>query len=337
MLNLVLPPEISKIITTALERAGPREVGGVLLAEHVGPDEFVVREITVHRRGAVASFVRMIEDAVGRIMSFFRSAKHDYRRFNYLGEWHSHPSFEPEPSGADDASMREIVQDPTVGANFIALLIVKLGSTGGLLASAHVYLPDGSKHPGTVTVKLDVDTIRTLGCALGTKRVACPDMRPNRLGGVTCFSVRSDVVVETLDTLKRFGAEELEGLVLWLGTIVGTRADVTKILVPDQHPIQSESGIGYFVSGETLFAINKTLSETGLRLIAQVHSHPGEAYHSAADDEYAIVTSEGGLSLVVPDFGHALADPSSWAIYRLTSGAWKEIDAEDAQRLIQVD
>jgi hypothetical protein len=80
---------------------------------------------------------------------------HDYRRFNYVGEWHSHPSFEPEPSSRDDTSMREIVQDPKVGANFVALLIVKLDGNGSLLASMHAYLPDGGKHRGNVTIKID--------------------------------------------------------------------------------------------------------------------------------------------------------------------------------------
>jgi hypothetical protein len=35
---------------------------------------------------------------------------------------------------------------------------------------------------------------------------------------------------------------------------------------------------------------------------AQVHSHPGEAFHSKADDRWAIVRHEGALSLVVPNF-----------------------------------
>src|SRR5437868_3158102 len=99
MLNLILPLEVCRTITAALETAGRREVGGVLLAEHVGHDEFAVREVTVQKRGTIASFVRLIEDALGKITSFFRDAQHDYSRFNYLGEWHSHPSFVPEPSG----------------------------------------------------------------------------------------------------------------------------------------------------------------------------------------------------------------------------------------------
>ena len=120
------------------------------MAEHVGTDAFAVRELTVHRQGAFANFVRQIEEAVGKMWAFFDKASHDYTRFNYIGEWHSHPSFEPVPSGRDDASMIEIVQDAKVGANFVVLLIVKLDNRRELVATVHTYLPDASKHRSTV-------------------------------------------------------------------------------------------------------------------------------------------------------------------------------------------
>lgn len=145
VLNLVLPLEVSEVIRTALRKAGRREIGGILMAEHIGPNEFKVRDITVHGRGAIASFVRRIEDAIGRLRLFFDRADHDYTRFNYLGEWHSHPSFEPVPSTKDDMSMLQIVQDQAVGANFAVLLVVKLDSDGQLIGTAHTYLPNGAK------------------------------------------------------------------------------------------------------------------------------------------------------------------------------------------------
>jgi hypothetical protein len=115
------------------------------MAEHVGPNEFKVCELTVHRRGAIASFMRRIEDAIGKLCLFFQRTDHDYLRFNYLGEWHSHPLFEPMPSAMDDMSMLEIVQDKSVGANFAVLLIVKLEPNGQLVSTAHTYLPDGRR------------------------------------------------------------------------------------------------------------------------------------------------------------------------------------------------
>lgn len=145
MLTLILPIEQAEILRTALINAGIREIGGVLMGEHVGTNEFVVRELSVHRRGSFASFLRRIEDALGQMRAFFKRTGHDYRRYNYIGEWHSHPSFAPFPSSTDDASMLDIVQDARVGANFVVLLIAKLGSEQELVATAHVYLPDGSR------------------------------------------------------------------------------------------------------------------------------------------------------------------------------------------------
>ncbi len=146
-LILILTAEIRAEILSALRSSGRREVGGILMAEHVARDTFVVRSITVHSRGTFAAFVRRIEEALAPLRLFFRRANQDYTRFNYIGEWHSHPSFAPVPSLPDDLSMREIVQDTRVGANFVVLLIVKLADDGKLDGSVHTYLPDGSKHP----------------------------------------------------------------------------------------------------------------------------------------------------------------------------------------------
>lgn len=153
MLTLVLPPDIVDRILEALKAAGRREVGGILMAEHVGPNTFRVREITVHRRGAIASFVRRIREAMPGLRAFFKATGHDYRRFNYLGEWHSHPLFAPLPSQTDDASMYEIVTDPAVGAQFVTLLIVKLDQSDQLVASAHTYLTDGDKSRSVIRLE----------------------------------------------------------------------------------------------------------------------------------------------------------------------------------------
>lgn len=152
MLTLVLPFKIASRLSVALKSSGNREVGGVLMAEHIGLNTFCVREITVHRRGAIASFVRRIGEAAAGLRAFFRSTGHDYRRFNYLGEWHSHPLFPPYPSQTDDQSMHEIVTDPAVGALFATLLIVKLDAKDRLVVTAHTYLPDGTRSPSVVRI-----------------------------------------------------------------------------------------------------------------------------------------------------------------------------------------
>ena len=49
----------------------------------------------------------------------------DFGRFNYLGEWHSHPSFPVSPSTTDIRTMQAMVED--VGnIDFSVLMIVRL-------------------------------------------------------------------------------------------------------------------------------------------------------------------------------------------------------------------
>jgi hypothetical protein len=153
MITLILRREVVERMRAALYGAGRREIGGLLMAEHTGPNQFEVLDITIHGRGTIAYFLRRAEEAVTRLKSFFVRANHDYAKFNYLGEWHSHPSFELEPSQKDDISIREIVEDRDVGANFVVLLIVKLSDNGELLTRAYTYLPDGTNSESTVTVE----------------------------------------------------------------------------------------------------------------------------------------------------------------------------------------
>jgi [CysO sulfur-carrier protein]-S-L-cysteine hydrolase len=145
MLMLSFSDRVIQIMTAALRKAGKREIGGILMAEHMGPNQFEVKDLTVHRRGTIASFVRRIEEAVGRLRMFFERSNHDHTRFNYIGEWHSHPCFVAEASETDHASMRQIIEDPQVGANFVVLLVTKLNAKGQLIGSAHTYLPNGTR------------------------------------------------------------------------------------------------------------------------------------------------------------------------------------------------
>ena len=145
VLKLNLIPEVAEEIKVALRKSGDHEIGGILMGEHIGLDEFKVTKITVQKRGAISSFMRLIEDALVKLNVFFKQSENNYSRFNYIGEWHSHPLFSPYPSSKDDDSMMEIIMDEKVGANFAVLIIVKLVPVQWLIGTAHTYLPGGMK------------------------------------------------------------------------------------------------------------------------------------------------------------------------------------------------
>lgn len=154
MLTICLSPEATSAIRGACLRAGTLETGGMLLAERTSEDVFRVIEATTASAGRFASFVRVLADGLTRLEDFLGRKKHDYTRFNYLGEWHSHPSFAIQPSRTDDATMREIVGAPETTALFVVLLIVRLDA-GNLRAGVWAYFPTGERVPCSVFVEQD--------------------------------------------------------------------------------------------------------------------------------------------------------------------------------------
>ena len=140
-MKILLAPQIVKRLYSELRRARSREIGGLLMGEDLGGGLFRVVDISVQRAGGTrACFIRNPQDHRAYLDAFFARTGQDYTRFNYLGEWHSHPSFEAVPSTTDLESMQSIVSDPEVGVNFLALLIAKL-CRRQLEASATVFMP----------------------------------------------------------------------------------------------------------------------------------------------------------------------------------------------------
>ena len=150
-MQLLIPPEISQQLVDALRQAGKREIGGILMGAHIGPNTFSVKEITIQRKGGTfATFMRMVEEILAPLLAFFDATKHDYTRFNYLGEWHSHHSFALVPSERDHATMFNMVMDPQLGAHFVLLLLVKPAHNGQLEGSVSVYQPKKPPFAGNI-------------------------------------------------------------------------------------------------------------------------------------------------------------------------------------------
>jgi hypothetical protein len=140
--------------------------------------------------------------------------------------------------------------------------------------------------------------------------------------------------------LHQAGAQGFEALVLWAGR---RRADdpgiveIDMVLMPRQRAIRGEDGVSVMVEGDALFEMNVMLNERGLRLVAQVHSHPSVAYHSKTDDRYSVVTARGGVSIVVPDFARGSFSLDACAVYQLgDDGEWAEVVPTTAAALISI-
>jgi len=155
--------------------------------------------------------------------------------------------------------------------------------------------------------------------------------------GVDVVLVPRRVLDEGQLFLRAAGAQKCEGMVLWAGHHEGATFTVTELIIPQQRGIRTNDGVCVVVDSNELRRLNLALYHSRLQLIAQVHSHPGLAYHSPTDDEFAVARTIGCLSLVVPDFAIRPFSIDGSAIYRLTAtGAWQEVAGAAATRLIRI-
>ena len=151
MMQILLPDEAANKLTEALKKAGNKEIGGILMGEHVSEGVFRVKDLTIQSHGGTsASFTRFLEGNLSALENFFRQTGYDFTRFNYLGEWHSHPAFALEPSTTDCNTIWEIVEDSSIGANFAVLMIVRLNDADQLEGTVIVFFSGHQIFKGTL-------------------------------------------------------------------------------------------------------------------------------------------------------------------------------------------
>ncbi|PZV34876.1 hypothetical protein B5V02_30105 [Mesorhizobium kowhaii] len=157
------------------------------------------------------------------------------------------------------------------------------------------------------------------------------------LTDVTTVTLPRGCISTTHAHLRRVGREGNEGMALWVGVQQDRHFAVTETVIPAQHHIRTSDGVCVIVPAEELHRLNVWLYKRGLKLLAQIHSHPGRAYHSTTDDAYAVATTVGCLSLVVPNFAREPFDLARVAAYRLDAKAnWNEVPSAALTRMIKI-
>lgn len=120
------------------------------MGEQVAPDHFRIVDFSVDdQTGTAAHFVRSPEHHAEALEGFFRRTGSDFKRFNYLGEWHSHPSFPVRPSHEDITSMQSLVNGER-DIDFSALMIVRLRCFFLVEAAAYMFVRRAA--PGQVAL-----------------------------------------------------------------------------------------------------------------------------------------------------------------------------------------
>lgn len=136
-MRILISDHVIATLQSELKAARRREIGGVLVGERLDGDLFRIADLSVQRDGG--SSITFERDPVQHrafLDDFFARTGYDFQRFNYFGEWHSHPNVLAVPSCKDVQSMYDIVCDDAVNAAFAVLMIARRRLIGGLELSA---------------------------------------------------------------------------------------------------------------------------------------------------------------------------------------------------------
>jgi hypothetical protein len=146
-------------------------------------------------------------------------------------------------------------------------------------------------------------------------------LRPNVVkGGGEPLRVAGGILPATFRTLRECGRGQCECAVYWTGPCSDQSVDGL------EHPVHERSAFGYRVDDAWLTEFWKRLATSKRGVKAQVHTHPGEAFHSASDDRWPIVSQAGFVSIVIPDF--AESEPTldgAWIGHLQVDGSWRRL------------
>lgn len=159
--SLIIPRHIARSLRRSLRSAGNNEIGGILLAEQLRADSFRLVEHTVDEQAGTSSRFRRSETqhSIAR-EEFYERHENEFLKFNYLGEWHSHPSFAVRPSLTDCDTMQSIVGGDR-GLPFAVLLIVRLDYWFQLRGSVTVFRRDYEPSPMELIFEKKAQAVRS--------------------------------------------------------------------------------------------------------------------------------------------------------------------------------
>lgn len=146
-------------------------------------------------------------------------------------------------------------------------------------------------------------------------------LRPNAVkGGNGFLRLGADILQKTFCTLRECGRGECECAVYWIGP------SESNLVNGVEHPIHWRSPFGYEINDRWLTDFWKRLAASKHGVKAQIHTHPGEAFHSASDDKWPIVSQEGFLSIVIPDFATGeISLKNAWLGRLRGDGIWTRL------------
>jgi [CysO sulfur-carrier protein]-S-L-cysteine hydrolase len=154
-LSLTVPRSQLAKLRIHLKKGGNREIGGWLVAEQTAPGKFELVGLTVDLEvGTRDRFDSLPEPHSQQMDRILLENSGRAGRVDYLGEWHSHPTFPPIPSQIDVAAMTDMVENN--GPSFAALVIVRLMADASIQATITTFKRGQLPEAGQLTIADEV-------------------------------------------------------------------------------------------------------------------------------------------------------------------------------------
>lgn len=129
----------------------------------------------------------------------------------------------------------------------------------------------------------------------------------------------------TIELLQEGGRSACETVVFWLGK--------DNLISEVFRPEQMVKADMFHLPPAAMRNLMAYLRQDRKRILAQIHSHPNEAFHSRADDQWAVVRHQGALSFVLPEFaGGTTVDNFMQEVAAFTLSAsdqWTSVSSDD--------
>lgn len=121
--------------------------------------------------------------------------------------------------------------------------------------------------------------------------------------------------------LAKYTRNKHEGIAYLLGQVSEDRTIAVAAICP-----KARTTYGSFsVTSKDMARVIKTANKFNLQVVGQVHSHPGDAFHSDGDEAGANIAYKGYVSIVLPQYGSKLPSLDNAAFF-LFNGRGKFIE-----------
>ena len=151
------------------------------------------------------------------------------------------------------------------------------------------------------------------------------------------YAVPAAVLSDSREMLRERGLRGMEAVVVWVGNVVDdTTARITAAVRPGQIAYRSDAGCAVEVPPEALSELIEILPDD-VFVLARLHTHPTEAYHSDIDDTNMLISHHGAISIVVPYFAREALKLARCSVNELRHGTgWVELTATEVNRRFTV-